>query len=367
MVFKAGVIGCGRIASLLEQDPLREHPCTHAGAYRAVDGVELVAACDLDPERLDNFTAQWGVRRTYLDYAELLAQPDIEVVSVCTWHDSHAEIVLAAAKQPQIKAIICEKPISVNLALARKMVAAAAAHDVKLVVNHERRWQGNYLKVKELLDEGIIGPVRTVIGNVLTGAPTAETWQADFDLCGGGPMLHDGTHLVDIMRYLFGDALWVHGWIESADPGLMVEDTAYGVIMFSSGVKAFLEGGGRRNYFNFELDIQGRDGRILIGNGLLKLWLRDPSSRYSGFYDLVEQPFASFPHQNSYVTMVEELINWQNGGAAGSSRGEDGLAALEIIMALYVSAFSNGKTVSLPLKRPSLAWKKWFRKKQVSP
>ncbi len=357
LVLKVGVIGCGRIASLLEEDPLREHPCTHAGAYREVEGVEIAAACDINRERLERFCATWDVERKYQDYRELLAQTDIEVVSVCTWHDSHAGIVVAAAKEPHMRAIICEKPVAMNLADGRKMVETAGKHNVQLVVNHERRWQSNYRKVKEIIDEGLIGPVRTVIGNILTGTPRADSWQSSFGRVGGGPLLHDGTHLIDIMRFLFGDALWVYGWAERNDDELPVEDTAVALILFERGVKAFIEGGGRRNYFNFELDIQGRDGRILIGNGLLKLWRSNTSSRYSGFYDLVEEPFPAFAYQNPYVAMVEELVS---GKEQTSSSGVDGLAALEIIMAVYHSAARGGVKVALPFKKKYSPLKKMF-------
>ena len=351
MVIKVGVIGCGRIASILEDDPLREHPCTHAGAYHQIPEVELAAACDINPQRLEDFCRKWDVSRAYDDYRKLLADTDISLISVCTWHDSHAKIVTEAAKKPHIKAIICEKPIAVNLKSGRKMVQAANKYGVKLVVNHERRWQSNSRKVKQLLAEEVIGPVRTVIGNILTGTPGADSWQASFGQAGGGPMLHDGTHLVDIMRYLFGDAESVYGWVKKHYESLLIEDTAHAVIQFTNGVKAFLEGGGRRNYFNFELDIQGRDGRIVIGNGILRLQTNDASRRYTGFYDLVDQPFPAFDYENPYVKMVQELIGWQKGGAASSSTGNDGLAALEIIMAIYKSASRGGKKVLLKRKR----------------
>ena len=93
MKHKAAVIGCGRIGGMLEDDPFRQHPCTHAGALKGNPSIDIVAACDTDPERLEAFGRIWGAGRLYSGYAELLEkEKDLDIVSVCTWTESHCKI-----------------------------------------------------------------------------------------------------------------------------------------------------------------------------------------------------------------------------------------------------------------------------------
>ncbi len=120
-VYKIGLIGCGRIGTLLEKDRLRGKPCTHAGGFNALSNTRIVAGCDIDRLRLKTFGVDWGVDRLYEDYKEMLHQEKLDVACIATWTSLHASMVMDAARWG-VKAIFCEKPIALNPHDGRQMV-----------------------------------------------------------------------------------------------------------------------------------------------------------------------------------------------------------------------------------------------------
>ena len=141
---RVGIIGCGRIGSLLRRDPYRRKPCTHAGAFAECKATEVVCACDIDPDRLAQFRADWGVDRLYLDYRELLAKEQPDIVAVASWTSTHKDIAFEAANCG-VKGILCEKPIALTLADADEMISECENNGVVLMMNHERRWDQRFL------------------------------------------------------------------------------------------------------------------------------------------------------------------------------------------------------------------------------
>ncbi len=333
--WRAAIIGCGRVGSLLERDPLRGHPCTHAGLYAAHPRTSLVAGCDRHPGRRAAFARDWGIpaARVYEDHRNLLDAERLDIVSIATWTDSHAEITAAAARAG-VRVILCEKPMAIDLAQADRMIEICRDMGVVLAIHHERRWERSYRAVKRWIEEGRIGEVRTVVGNVLTGEPHPD-WHAHPSIAGGGPSMHDGTHLFDLLRFLFGGVTEMRGETERRNPDLRVEDTGRAVLRLPGGAVAFVECGGRRKYFNFEVDIQGTTGRIRIGNALREHYGIGPSARYEGFTEFTARPFPEFEEAEYFPFIIDELIGACEEGRPSISSGEDGRAALELVLSLY--------------------------------
>ncbi len=338
---KAGLIGCGRIGSLLENDPLRGKPCTHAGAFNALPSVRLTAGCDIDPGRLRRFGAQWGVSRLYTDYREMLEAENLDLVSIAAWTHLHCEMALACARAG-VRGVLCEKPIALNLNEARRMVQTFRKRGIPLVINHERRWDPYYRLAKRLIDRGRIGEVRTLIGNALSGPPG----KAPVSRYGGGPLFHDGTHLTDLLLFFGGPVAWVSGQERRPGGRRYVEETACALLQFQNGAVGFIEGGGARRYFNFELDIQGSEGRLLIGNGGQALFLTRRSRRFTGFQELEPVPFPRPKrYESPFTGAVRDLVRCVRRGVPSESSGEDGLRALQLILAVYQSAQNGGRRV----------------------
>jgi len=343
--YRVGIIGCGRIAGMLEDDPLRGKPCTHAGAFDQVHETKIIAVSDINKNRVNKFGKRWNVQNLYTNYHEMLNKEEIDILSIAAWTRFHHEMVVSAAKSG-VQGIFCEKPMALSIEQAEEMLHVCNENDVKIVINHERRWDPYYLKAKKIIEKGKIGELKTIIGNVLDRPHKTKK----VELYGGGTMFHDGTHLTDLLRFFAGDPEWVSGYEERSFGVEYIEHTVFGLIRFLKGTKAFIEGGGCRNYFNFELDLQGTEGRIIIGNGTKELYITQKSKKFSDFNEL-ERVELSEPDQNanSFIGGVKDLIRCIETGCKSNSSGEDGKKALEIIFALYQSAKNDGKRISIPL------------------
>jgi predicted dehydrogenase len=339
--FRTGIVGCGRIGSLLEGDPLRGKPCTHAGGFSSLPSIKLSAGCDIDPERLHNFGKRWKVSGLYSDYKDMLQKENLDILCIATWTSLHASMTLEAVKAG-IKGIFCEKPIAINLQQARKMVRACKNKNIPLIINHERRWDANYQQARKLILSGKIGEIKTIIGNTLSWKP-GKLLVKDH---GGGPLFHDGTHLADLLLFFGGPVHWVAG--HEARPGgkRYIEETASAMLGFKNGAIGFIEGGGGRKYFNFELDIQGTEGRLLIGNSGQELYITKKSQRFTGFHELEKIPFPEpKKYESPFIGGAREMTKTLRTGKDGISTGANGLSALEIISAVYQSAQQKGKRV----------------------
>ncbi|MCP5049813.1 MAG: Gfo/Idh/MocA family oxidoreductase [bacterium] len=376
MTYSIALIGCGRVGVWLEDDPLRGKPATHMGGIQKIlqtrspgkgreKPLELNAICDIDEERLQKCKERWNIPNTYTDYKELIDKEKPGIVIIATWTSSHHEIAVYAA-QNGVKGIVLEKPLATTLKLAREIIHTCNRCNVKLVVNHERRWDPLYRKTREIVESNELGPLKLIYGNVLCRSAPRGSWKALLKEVGGGPLLHDGTHLIDMVRYFCGDILSINGSVKREDPAIGVETTATALLTTQNGVNVFLEAGGMRNYFNFELDLQFENGRIKIGNGIREFHTTQTSKRYTGFRDLVKKDFPPFKRDSDPFTgAILEVIRAIENDREPFSSGNDGFKAMEIIFGIYYSAYLKGKTVTLPLKISGHPLKKMFRDRMI--
>ena len=303
--------------------------------------IHLSAGCDIDPERLKEFGKRWHVTGLYSDYREMLEKEDLDILCIATWTPLHASMTLEAAKAG-IKGIFCEKPIATNLKQAQKMVRACQKNNIPLIINHERRWDAYYQQAHKLIRSGKIGEIKTLIGNALSWKPGRLTVSEH----GGGPLFHDGTHLTDLLLFFGGPVAWVSGHETRPGGEKYIEETASAMLGFKNGAIGFIEGGGARKYFNFELDIQGTEGRLLIGNSGRELYVTKKSQRFTGFNELEKTPFPEpKKYESPFIGGAREMLRTIRTGKTGFSTGTDGLRSLEIISAVYRSAQQKGKRV----------------------
>lgn len=342
---RACIIGLGRIASLFEDDEKRIHPCTHAGALVALEDVELVSGAARSEESALRFKNRWNLDRVYTDYVEMIENEKPDIIGLATNPESHMGIVERIAGMG-IKGILCEKPIALSLEDADRMIAACKKNDVVLMVMHNRRFNSLYREAKRIIENGEIGIVNSVVG-ICQGCKPNKSWQSDFE----GPLLHDATHLFDILRYLFGDVDYVQSAVEKDKPSSKVEDSAYSILHFRNGIYAMTMVNERTDYMRFELEIQGSKGKIVIATNEARLYKVFDSPYSSGFKELkeVEYPKAEGKAINPYMEAYSELIDAIDNGKATSSTAYDGREALDIIMAIYESEMKNQEKIELPL------------------
>lgn len=331
-LFRAAIIGCGRIGSTFDDDPLRRKVASHAGAYSAVAGVELAAAVDIDETRLQAFGARWGVSELFSDHREMLARVKPDIVSVCTWPQGHYRMVLDAV-EAGAKAIFCEKPIAVSPAEATEMVRLCNEKGVALAVNHSRRWDPFIQEIKARLESGEIGEIQQVSCYYTAG------------------LANTGTHLLDLLRYFLGDAVRVWGVRKSSHTP---EDPNFdGYIDFAGGASVTLQSLDVKRYLIFDVDLYGTVGRLRVTNsGSRALWWSVVRSKmFSGYSELAaedtQEPDESA--KSPLVAAVEDIVDCIGSRRQPLSSGEDGLRALELILALRESARS-GLSMTLPLE-----------------
>jgi predicted dehydrogenase len=347
-IYRAGLVGCGRIGTLWETDP--PTPVTHAGALAVLPQTQLVAGASRGAEHLQTFGRRWGVDALYLNYAEMLGRERLDIVCIATHPGLHRPIVEAAVAAGA-KGIFCEKPLALNLADADAIVAACRAAGCVLSVNHSRRWDPAHRQAKTMLDDGVIGELAALLG-VCQGVKPFPAWVADEE----GPLLHDAVHMFDLFRWFGGAPVTVAGTAVRRRQPFRVEDDSHAIFTFASGVSGVAMSNELTRYARFELQIQGTDGVIVLGSEGNR-WLRgmdvtgqsnEPDPRIEWF-QLEETSFPVATGEGGVLAAMRELVHCIETGAAPSSTGEDGVASLEMVMGVYASQRAGNAPVALPL------------------
>jgi predicted dehydrogenase len=185
-----GVIGAGSISAF------------HLQSYEKNDRVNLYAVCDLNEERAKAKAQTYGVKKVYTDYHELLADPLVDAVSICTWNDTHAEIAIAALEAR--KHVLVEKPLCKTVEDALKVQEAVKRSGKILQVGFVRRYGTNTKILKQFIDAGDIGEIYYAKASCLRRLGNPGGWFADKEKSGGGPLIDLGVHVIDLCWYLMG-------------------------------------------------------------------------------------------------------------------------------------------------------------------
>ena len=352
---RAGVIGLGRMGSTFDDEITRGGsiflPYCHGPSYYESPLVDLVAGADLHDEQRTLFGERWGLSpdHLYRDHKEMLARERLDIVSVCTTARHRSAIVQDVARAG-VKAIWAEKPMALSLEEADAMVHICREEGVKLAINCARRWHPFFSEAKRMIENGELGDILQVTA---------------YGQCG---LSHNGSHLIDIVRYMAGgDVEWVFGEMESDEAAAGEDDLmGNGYLAFNNGVRAYIRSmpcGAAR----WDLDVIGEKGRIRFPENSLdiefiRLESSDPASDgFRGATITQATPLpAKYPFpwparmQGIGLTIVEDLVECIETGRQPKCSGEDGLAALEAAVDLRESHRRGGVKVTLPLEDRSL-------------
>ena len=278
---KFGVIGCGWIGTAKHIGGLRQHP-----------NAELVALCDIVPEKMEIAEKQFNLEgvEKYSDYRDLCSDPAIDVVHVCTPNALHFEMVMAALRHG--KHVHCEKPLATRSADAIAMVEAARKAGKRLTIGHQRRFFSSVQYMKQLVESGEMGDIyyAKALDARRRGVPTWGDYMSKAK--NGGGILFDGApHSLDMTMYLmdnfrpvsvYGKVMnkmrheiegnpwgaWDH---EHSD----VEDTGFAMITMENGAVIYLEAAWLINMLGYAnstllvgtragVDMQGKDGNVRV-------------------------------------------------------------------------------------------------------
>ena len=339
--YRAAVIGLGRMGSTFDDEMTKGYtifvPYCHAPSYVAAANIDLVAGADPHGEQGAIFAERWGLGQDhiYADYREMIEKEDLDIVSVCTTARIRAQIVqdLAAAG---VKAIWAEKPIALSLAEADAMVEACKKSGTALAINCARRWNPYYLEARQFIEAGELGAILQVTG---------------YGQCG---LSHNGSHLIDAVRYLAGGQVeWVFGEIVSDEVAAGDEDPqGNGYLAFDNGVRGYVRGMACGAAVNWTVEVIGEKGAFRYNEGgpfvdLLKV--QENGHRGSG--QPVHYPVALPARMpGTGITILNDIVDVIENGGAPKCSGEDGRTALEIAVALRESHRRGGAKVMLPIE-----------------
>ena len=247
-IIKIGIIGCGGIAK-----------GKHMPALKKVKDVEMVAFCDILPERAKEAAEKYGTpdAKVYTDYKELLKDPEITVVHVCTPNRSHSFITVDALEAG--KHVMCEKPMAINSEEAKKMLDAAKRTGKKLSIGYQNRFRDDSFYLKQEAEDGTFGDIYYAKATALRrrAVPNWGVFLNEYEQ-GGGPLIDIGTHALDLTLWMMNNykpkycvGTTYHKLNKDTDQGNMwgnwdsenftVEDSAFGFVVMENGATVVLE------------------------------------------------------------------------------------------------------------------------------
>ena len=356
MVYRAGIIGSGGIAGMgilgmhdEEEIGKKKIRASHAGGYEAAEGIELVAVADVDEDKLDRFGDAWDIPpdRRYVGHEAMLAEEDLDVVSICTpsfLHHDHTVDAARSAADPDV--VWCEKPIASSVSDAEEMIEVCAETDTELVINHSFRFTDKLTRLAELVhEEDILGNVHSV--------------STQFRM----ELMRNSTHLLDTLVYLLdARASRVSGYIsgeneavDSLDADQDVDDAAGGgFALMDDGTFASIDCTIPRNDSSMMLHFIGSQGKVYMNNddGEWRYWRLEDGEHVEESLPGIEGAWTwDVDYQNSFANAAHHLEALLDGEAENRSTGEEARRSLEIIVGFYVSHYT-GSQVEIPLERP---------------
>ena len=352
---RMGLIGAGGIAR------------AHLRAYQQFQHeVQLVGVADVVGEAAWRFAQESGLPEVevYTDPLELIRRPAVEAVDICTTHDQHAPVALAAAGAG--KHVLVEKPMATSPQECLQMVEAARAHGVLLMVAQCQRYEPSYRAAREAIQRGELGRVWGVQlearQHLRLFRPPGD-WLYDGRRAGGGVVISVAVHKIDLARYLVGDVRRVTAHCRTSDPELFrhgAEDFCVATLEFASGAvgSLFATYSGYRIPYGEGITVIGTQGTIYSlqlgqerGPAMIasEIAAGEQGSgwgeQYSGFAPLPSSP-DGLVSQDMFVNEIVHFARCCRGEEEPISSGEDNLGTMAVVFGIYRSA-STGEPVEL--------------------
>ena len=325
-----GIIGAGGVSVF------------HYEGYSAA-GANIVAIADLDAAALARRQHEWNVSRTYATAEELLADPDIEAVSICLPNALHYPVTLAAAAAG--KHVLCEKPISLSLERAEEMIRVCHEAGVVLQIGHHLRSDAAAAKAKSLIESGALGRLtylRFRQAHDWGGAASVRDSFGKLANAGGGTLLDNGCHMMDWARFFGGNVAEVYGRTATLKFDVEVEDTSVVNLSFESGALGTVENAWTATGWDYGFWIYGTQGALdytnRYGSPVLRHLSRETAGTGWGEPDMAVHSFGGLSAHSQAVVDFVAAIRGERGVVC---TGVDGLEAVRLVLAAYESADLN--------------------------
>lgn len=346
MTMGFGIIGTGMIAHF------------HAKAIQAMSGGRVVACFNQNPEKGRAFAAEYGCR-SYDSLDQLLSDPEVQIVTICTPSGAHREPALAAARAG--RHVVVEKPLEITLERCDDIIRACDEAGVKLCTIFPSRFSAANQALKDAVDSGRFG--RVTLGDMYVKWWRTQEyydgggWRGTWALDGGGAFMNQAIHNVDLLCWLMGDVVEISGYTGTlAHERIEVEDVGVACLKFQSGALGVMEattaawpGMLKRT------EIHGSRGSVIVEQDSILKWefadsrpsdaellsrLGGGSATTGGAADPKAISFVG--HQMQLQDFVEAIAE----GRAPRVDGREGRRSVEVILALYQAA-KTGASVRL--------------------
>jgi len=315
----------------------------HVSALKEIPEAQVVGAWSRSPERAKQFAEQHQIRG-YGSFDELLADPAVQAVIVCLPSGYHSEYGIRAADAG--KHVIVEKPIDITEARAHALIAACRKAGRQLSVVFQYRFTPAARKVRRALDEGLLG--KLILGDAYVKwyrTPqyyTASPWRGTKSIDGGGALINQSIHTIDLLQWFMGGAKRVSGLVRTSTHAIKAEDLGVAVIEFLNGAVGVIEGTTAvQPGFKERIELHGRKGSITLEGGNITTW-KVEGCEESDYVDAQKVSYGStsspaVSHVN-HKAQFAEIVAAIQAGSASSVSGEEGLKALRIVLGIYESS-----------------------------
>lgn len=350
-MLKVGVIGGGSISQF------------HITPYIIHKRVELIALCDQNEQRLTKCGHQYGVTHLYTNYRDLLANEDVEAVSICTWNNTHAEIAIAALEAG--KHVLVEKPLCMTVEEALAVEAAVEKSGKVLLVGFVRRHGSNSNILKQFIDQDYLGEIYYAKASCLRRLGNPGGWFSDKSKSGGGALMDLGVHMIDICWYMMGrpKPVSVSGntysklgnrsniknlsFYKAADYDSSlnnVEDLANALIRFENGASLAVD---------VSFTLQAKEDQVSVklfgekGGAEIEPELVIVAEQNDTILNILPQvDNKSFDFAGSFANEINHFVECCLDGKQPVAPVEDGVEVMKMLNAIYESA-QTGKEVYL--------------------
>jgi predicted dehydrogenase len=326
-----GLIGGGNISQ------------THARAARALPGVEIAAIYGTNAEKVTRLCREYG-GKPYSDFDQFLTHRPMDLVAIGSPSGLHAAQGIAAAQRGLH--VLTEKPIDISTERADALIAAAEKAGVKLGIFFQDRCKPDLLRVKEAVDSGVLGRPILADARVKWFRPpdyyATSRWRGTWTLDGGGALINQAVHTVDLMLWLFGDVLSVQAKSKALLHAIEAEDTLVALLEFANGALGVLQattsaypGYPRR------LELTGSEGTlIIVQDRLLAADLRNPPVDLQCGEKADENPSASSPvvsDVRGHQFVLEDFLQSIQNNTSPRCEGREGRRSLALVEAIYAA------------------------------
>ena len=347
--YRAALIGCSRMGAFIDNEvvgrPGLVPPYSHAAVYYACGRTDLVACSDLREDVMEEAGRRYDVpkERQYTDYKELIDREQPDIVSVATQPEHRAEIIIYAAEH-KARAIYADKALCATMAEADTIVEACEKNGVFLNLGAQRRWHGGFTKMKEIINSGRLGALRSII-------------------FGGSALFNGASHFYDNLLFLNGDRrpLWVQmslvngEWAIEGDR-LTEDPIGHGVIYFENDVTAYAV----LSRWGIGWEANCERGTVTASQWpgeVYRLRVEGPPD-YGGRPKMVAGRFPRFRPYSSNLRLVEDLVHSLDTGEPPIGGVRTAHASTELIFASIESHRRGGARVELPLKASTVHLKR---------